>query len=200
MTKHQPSLGASFDPLSIQTELPYAFYARLRQEEPITFSPAINAYLVSRYDDIRAILSQPDLFSSKNALLHLTKFHPETITELMKGYPYMLTTLGDDGARHTRMRAPLQKALSPARVRAMEPYIREIATRLIDGFVSDGQAEIISQFAYLLPLEVILNILGIPQQDLAMVKRQCTAWRMLLSLPLAPEEQAECARQAVALV
>ena len=53
MTKHHPSLGAIFDPLHIQDELPYAFYAQIRQEEPITFSPSINAYLVSRYDDIR---------------------------------------------------------------------------------------------------------------------------------------------------
>jgi len=199
LTSHPSSLGVSFDPLHIQVELPYTFYAQLRQEEPITFSPAVNAYLVSRYDDIRSILSQPDLFSSKNALINTTKFHPQTIAELMKGYPYILTTLGDDGARHTRMRAPLQNALSPARVRAMEPFIREIATRLIDRFINDGQAEIISQFAYLLPLEVILNILGIPQQDLAMVKKQSDASRMLLSLPLAPEEQVECARQFVAL-
>src|SRR5216110_2942355 len=172
LASHDPSLGEVFDPLHIQVELPYAFYARLRQEEPITFSPTINAYLVSRYDDIRSILSQPDLFSSKNALLSGARFYPETITELRKGYPYVLTTIGDDGARHTRMREPFQKAFSPTSVRAMEPFIRETATKLIDRFRSDGQAEIISQFAYLLPLEVILAILGIPQQDLAVVKQQ----------------------------
>ena len=148
MTGHQQSLGAAFDPLHIQVELPYAFYTRLRQEEPITFSPTINAYLVSRYDDIHSILSQPDLFSSKDALLNYPlRFHPQTITELMKGYPYMITMLGDDGDRHTRMRQPFQNALSPTRVRAMEPFIREVTTKLIDSFISDGQAEIISQFA-----------------------------------------------------
>src|SRR5204862_6787580 len=101
LASHHSSLGIAFDPLHIQAELPYAFYTRLRQEEPITFSPTINAYLVSRYDDIRSILSQPDLFSSKNALLSGARFYPETITELRKGYPYVLTTIGDDGARHT---------------------------------------------------------------------------------------------------
>ena len=199
MAEQHSSLGPAFDPLHIQVELPYAFYARLRQEEPVTFSPTINAYLVSRYDDIRSILAQPDLFSSKDVLNFPLQFHPQTITELMKGYPYMLTTIGDDGARHTRMRQPFQNAFSPPRVRAMEPFIREVATKLIDSFVNNGQAEIISQFAYRLPLEVILNILGIPQQDLAMVKKQTDAGRMLLSLPLPPEEQAECARQYVAL-
>src|SRR5215472_6479545 len=201
LTEHHSPLGTTFDPLSIQFELPYAFYARLRQEEPITFSPTINAYLVSRYDDIQSILAQPDLFSSKNVILNAgaAQFYPETITELMKGYPYMLTTIGDDGARHTRMRRPFQNALSPTRVRAMEPFIRETATRLIDSFISDGQAEVISQFAYRLPLEVILAVLGIPQQDLAMVKKQSDASRMLLSLPLSVDEQVDCARQFVAL-
>ncbi len=199
LASHDPSLGEVFDPLHIQVELPYAFYARLRQEEPITFSPTINAYLVSRYEDIRSILAQPNLFSSKNALGFPVQFHPQTIAELRKGYPYAVPTLTDDGARHSRMRKPFEKAFSPIRVRAMEPFIREVATKLIDRFVSDGQAEIISQFAYLLPLEVILAILGIPQQDLAVVKQQSDALRMLVTLRLSPEEQAECARQYVAL-
>jgi len=93
----------------------------------------------------------------------------------------------------------LQKALSPARVRAIEPSIRAIAHKLIDRFINDGQAEIISQFAYLLPLEVIFTILGILQQDLPTVKQQCNAELKLLLLPLSPEEQVAYARQFVAL-
>src|SRR5215472_10969434 len=121
LTEHHSPLGTAFDPLSIQFELPYAFYAQLRQEEPITFSPAVNAYLVSRYDDIQSILAQPDLFSSKDVLINsgAAQFYPETIAELRKGYPYGLIPLGDDGARHTRTRRPFQNAFSPARVRAM---------------------------------------------------------------------------------
>jgi cytochrome P450 len=81
----------------------------------------------------------------------------------------------------------------------MEPAIREIATRLIDRFQSDGEAEIMSQFAYPFPLEVLLRILGIPQQDMEMVKSQNDDLRRMIALPLSPEEQSECARQFVAL-
>ena len=193
------SLGAAFDPLHIQVETPYAFYAKVRQEEPVTFSPALNAYLVSRYDDIRSILSRPDLFSSKNAFYSRIELYPETMIELRKGYPFQRRTLTSDGARHTRMREPLQKAFSPTRMRAMEPFIREMANKLINGFSNDGQAEIISQFAYPLPLEVIFTLLGIPQQDLAMVKKRSDDFRILLSLPLSLEQQVEYARQFVAL-
>ena len=201
MTSHPSPLGAAFDLLHIQVETPYTFYAQVRQEEPITFSPHLNVYLVSRYDDIRSVLSQPDLFLSRDALAlrSLMEFSPETLAELRKGYPPAPPTVATDGARHTKMREPLQKALTPTRVRAMEPFVSEIATRLIDRFISDGQAEIISQFASLLPLEVIFTLLGIPQQDLAMVKQQCDASQMLFTLPLSPEQQVACARQFVAL-
>lgn len=75
MTPHPfSSLGASFDPLHVQVEMPYDFYAQVRQEEPIPFSPALDAYLVSRYDDVRAILSQPEIFSSKDVSIFVWKF------------------------------------------------------------------------------------------------------------------------------
>jgi len=137
LTSHPTPLGAAFDPLHIQVETPYAFYAQLRQEEPITFSPLLNAYLVSRYDDIRSILSQPDLFLSRDALALRSRvaFSPEVLTELRKGYPLAPPTVATDGARHTKMREPLQKAFSPTHVRAMEPLVSEITTKLINGFM-----------------------------------------------------------------
>jgi len=165
--------------------MPYPFYAKVRQEEPITFNPILNAYLVSRYDDIRFIASRPDLFSSKDAIATRPpkQFSPETIAELEKGYPFRMTTIASDGARHTRLREPLQKAFAPTRVWAMEPSIRAIANKLVDCFIDDGQAEMIAQFCYPLPLEVIFVILGIPQQELAMIKKQSDDMLRMLMLP-----------------
>jgi len=198
-TPHSP-LGAAFDPLHVQVETPYAFYAQVRQEEPVTFNPALRAYLVSRYDDVRSILAQPELFSSKDALDFLpVEIYAQTIAELRKGYPFEPATIGNDGARHARLREPLQKALSLTRVRAMESFIRETANRMIDGFLKDGKAEIISQFAYPFPLEIILTMLGIPSQDLELVKKRSDDIQKLFFLPLSQEQQVECARQFVAL-
>jgi cytochrome P450 len=199
LTAYHTPLGESFDPLHIQVETPYAFYAQARREEPITFNPALRAYLVSRYDDIRSILLHPALFSSKDALDFPVERHAQTITELRKGYPFAPATIASDGDRHTRLREPVLRALSPTRVRAMESFIRETSTRIINGFLNAGKAEVISQFAYPFPLEIILTILGIPRQDLEMVKKRSDAVQMLLNLPLSEEEQAECARQFVAL-
>jgi cytochrome P450 len=159
LTSHHCSLGAAFDPSRAQVEELPDFYARLRQEEPITFNPALNAYLVSRYDDIRSIVVRSDLLSAKDDPVCRLEFYPQTIAELKKGYPLKTVTF-DDGERHARLRKPLQKTFSPTRVRAMAPVIREIATKLVNGFVGNGQAEIISEFARLLPREVILTMVS----------------------------------------
>ena len=199
MTSHHSSLGAAFDPSHVQVEALPDFYDRLRQEEPVTFNPALNAYLVSRYDDIRAIILQPELFSSKDASFSRLDFHPQVATELQKGYPLKPITFVDDGERHIRLRTPLQKIFSPAHVRTAEPIVREIVTGLIDRFVSDRQAEIISQFAYPLPLEAIFALVGIPQQDRAMVKKRYEALCTLITPSSPLDVQVECAREFVAL-
>lgn len=198
LTEHHPYLGATFDPLHVQVELPYTFYAKLRREEPITFSPSINAYLVSRYEDIRFILSHSDLFANLIPFILGIEIYPETVIELSKAYILIPSSISEK-ARRDKLHEAYRKQLSVASIRAREPFIREIATRLIDRFESHGQAELISQFAYPFPLEVLLTILGIPQQDMEMVKKQNDDFRRGISLPLSPEEQLECARQFVAL-
>lgn len=144
MTPHSFSpLGASFDPLRVQVEMPYDFYAQVRQEEPIPFSPALNAYLVARYPDVHTILSQPGIFSSKDVFEFGMEIHPEAIAELMKGYPYRPhATIRCDGAKHQSLKRILQKVLSPQRMRSMEPFIRDVVTRLIYTFLDKKEAEI----------------------------------------------------------
>src|SRR5947209_15537845 len=115
-----PSLGENFDPFGQHLEEPYAFYAQLRHEEPITFSPVLNAYLVSRFEDVRAILSQPDVFSSGETISPVGTLYPQTLVELSKGYPFTSTLINSDGAAHRRLREPLRKAFSPPRIRALE--------------------------------------------------------------------------------
>ncbi len=199
MTTHDPSLGTAYDPFDRHLENPYSFYTQLRHEEPITFSPCINAYLVSRYDDIHSILSQPDTFSSRDTLTPGITMHPRTIAELSKGCPFVPIVVNADGANHVRLREPLQKMFAPTRIRRMEPLIRQIATRLLDGFINDGHAEIISQLAYPLPLEVVLTVLGVPQKDMEEIKRLSDDWNALILSPLPEEQQVAHAQSLVAL-
>ncbi|MBV9020747.1 MAG: cytochrome P450 [Ktedonobacteraceae bacterium] len=199
MTTNNPSLGMTYDPFDRHLENPYSFYTQLRHEEPITFSPCINAYLVSRYDDIHSILSQPDTFSSKDTLTPGITMYPRTIAELSKGYPFVPIAVNADGANHVRLREPLQKMFAPVRIRTMEPLIRQIVTRLVDAFINDGHAEIISQLAYPLPLEVVLTLLGVPQKDMEEIKRLSDDWNALILSPMPEERQVAHAQSLLAL-
>src|SRR5215469_15275266 len=120
-------LGTLFDPLA---EDPYPFYTRARQEEPIMYCPPLDAWIVTRYKDIQQILLQPATFSSSNTLTSPVVFSPLALEELVKGYLPVPIVLNTDGADHTRFRVPLTKAFAPARIRAIEPFVREVADRL----------------------------------------------------------------------
>ncbi|HET8840644.1 MAG TPA: cytochrome P450 [Ktedonobacteraceae bacterium] len=195
----QPSLGENYDPFGRDLDNPYALYSQLRREEPITFSPVLNAYLVSRFDDVHSILAQPDLFSSKDTINSVVTLCPEALTELSKGYSAVINVINSDGQEHARFREPIQKAFAPKRIRALEPFLRQRISEVLDGFSNDGHAEIISQFAYPLPLEVVLLMLGIPKEDMAQVKQWCDEWVALFLSPLPEEKQVPYARSVVSL-
>ena len=179
-------LGAVFQPL---TEDPYPLYTRLRQEEPVTFSPALGAWLVTRYKDIQTILMQHENFSSRNTLDSAIKgFHPRALKEIAKGHIPYPTILNTDSIDHVRLRKPLVKVFAASRIRALEPFAYQVAHKLVDEFIQQGHAEIISQFAYCLPFEVILHLLGLPSQDLEIVREWVHDWLMLSTTPL-PEDQ-----------
>ena len=178
-------------------ENPYPFYARARKEEPIFFSPDLDTWVVTRYDDILTILSQPDIFSSKDALRPAVRFSPAVFVELSKGYPLVPNTVDNDGKDHLRFRNAVGKAFAPKRIKQLEPFIKEVATSLVDAFIDDHQAKMLSQFAYPLPLEVALFLIGVPKEDMDLAKKLSNSWAMLVNSPLPEEQQVECARDFV---
>ena len=203
MTTNPHSLNAIFQPLSNeQLENPYPVYTLARNQEPIFYSPQLlgdtGAWVVTRYDDTLAVIGQPEIFSSKDALRPVMTWTQETYMELMKGYPPVPMHINGDGVNHLRFRRPLNRFFSAASIKTLEPFIRARATALADAFANQYHAEMISQFAYPLPLEVILSIVGIPKEDLKDTKQWTDDWLALVSSPLPPERQVACARSLVA--
>lgn len=190
-------LGQIYHPLSSeQLENPYPLYEKLRQEEPITFSPEVGAWLVTRYNDLRSILSQPEIFSSRD--VKNPDLAPATFAILQQGYPMLPISIDSDGLNHQRFRQPHLKGLAPSRMVQYEGYIRALVNRLIDTFIDDGHAELIGQFAYPLPLEVMFYLFDIPQDHMAETKKWCQDLVALLYGSLPEEQQIECAKSVVA--
>jgi cytochrome P450 len=194
------SVGAEFSPLSAaHLANPYRFYDRAQREEPVFFSSMLNCWVVTRYEDISAALRDWQRFSSAGAFSSAIEFAPETKAILSQGIPLLEHAMtNNDPPRHTRIRSSVNKVFSAQRVASFEPRIRAIAERMIDSFVAAGQGNLVELFNYPFPAVVIFDIIGVPEADLRQVKEWCVATLDLLVRPMPAEQQAECARSALA--
>src|SRR2546430_474407 len=85
-----PHLGPEYNPLEgPQLENPYPFYARARREGPVFFSERLQAWIVTRYEDIRSVLLRPDIFSSKDTLRPVVTWVPEVFQVLATCYGFV---------------------------------------------------------------------------------------------------------------
>jgi cytochrome P450 len=151
---------------------PYPAYAWLREQAPVyrTRLPnGVEAYLVTRYDDVRAVLADPRL--SKNAAASYPGWRPGRTGipgEHRSGVAAHLLNL--DPPDHTRLRRLVSKAFTPRRVADFAPRIARIADDLLDACDPAGPPEtvdLIRRYAFPLPIVVICEMLGVPAEDQA---------------------------------
>lgn len=189
-----PHLGAQYNPFAgPHVSNPHPFFERLRKEEPVTFSPMLNMWLVSRFEDITAILKDPARFSNKDMLGSGTHLTEEAKAILAKGHDTRHVLLGMDPPDHTRLRRLMNRGFTAQRINAMAPFIQKMATELVDKFVADGRADLVEQLAWPLPAYVILGIMGVPYEDVWKIKRWSADWQQLTFEHIPPEKQVEMA-------
>ncbi len=136
---------------------PYSVYARLRRDDPLPLldMPMGPAYLVTRYADVRAVLSDPVLYSSHANANGVGLIMGRTILEM-------------DGIDHTRHRNLIAPAFVPRALKGDLPdVVARIAAELIAQLPRDGQADLVRDFACTVPIRVIAHIIGIPVEDYA---------------------------------
>src|SRR3954452_3698006 len=136
-------------------ECPYPFYAAMRRDEPVHRLPGQDVFLLSRWEDIVQAAEQPDRFSAtrtpEDAQPARLAFSPDDAPRSEGG----LTVAGlsnSDGAEHHFKRQLALRLISPTRLRAFTPRVRELADELIDGFAARGEVEFVRAFAAPLPL------------------------------------------------
>lgn len=164
-------LGDAFSPFgeAFVTD-PYPFLAQARREEPVFYSPEIEMWVVTRWEDVRRVLSETGSFISNVSLDPLKPFTEETRAVLSGSGPRATRGLSDsDGPDHQRMRRVAGKALTPRRLRVLEPQIREIVDEHIARFRDRGHAEILHELADPVPLHTMFVLLGVPLSELKTV-------------------------------
>ncbi|MFI9584080.1 cytochrome P450 [Streptomyces sp. NPDC052236] len=147
---------------------PYPAYAWLREHEPVHRTPlpsGVEAWLVTRYADAKQALADPRL--SKNPAHHAGSTHAKGKTGIPGERKAELMThlLNIDPPDHTRLRRLVSKAFTPRRVAEFAPRVQELTDSLIDGFADKGEADLIHEFAFPLPIYAICELLGVPRED-----------------------------------
>ncbi|MGH3732164.1 MAG: cytochrome P450 [Acidimicrobiales bacterium] len=179
------SLETAFNPFdSGFMNEPGSVLAQAREDSPVFFSPIINAWVVTRYSDIAAVLRDPAQFSSKDILSIVDLLSSEVIELFGDEIPMEGTLIGVDEPDHGRLRKVLEPGLSPARVAAYEPMIRARSNILIDGFLDRGGGDLAADFAYPLPLGVISEVLGMPRVKMADLRQAIEDWATLATATL----------------
>ncbi len=174
-------------------DCPYHAYALLREEAPVWHDPVGGFYVVTRYDLMRQVLLDTEHFSSQGAIQNSNPDHERTqrIRKLYeeKGWLPGLTLANRDDPRHKQLRSLFDKAFHAGRIKEMDPFVREVSYRLIDGFVGDGHCDWVRQFAVPMPLMVIIRQAGARQEDMWRIKGWTDAWVKRLGFMQTEEEE-----------
>jgi cytochrome P450 len=147
---------------------PYPAYAWLREHSPVHWTKlpsGVEAWLVTRYADARQALADGRL--SKNPDHHAEDAKGKSRTGIPgeRSANLMTHLLNIDPPDHTRLRRLVSKAFTPRRVAEFEPRVQELTDDLIDRFAPQGQADLIHDFAFPLPIYAICDLLGVPRED-----------------------------------
>jgi cytochrome P450 len=148
---------------------PYPLFARLREEAPVQKVPGRSEYLVSRHEDIVAVMRQPEVFSNLVFVIEDGAVRNATLEDARPGRVGPIFSA--DPPSHTHKRKLAFEFFKPGRLPAYKPAIAAAVDDLIDGFASTGRCEFVSEFATPLPTRAIFGILGLPEEDAAKALR-----------------------------
>ena len=155
-------LAATFDLEKLTPEFyanPYPTYRALRETEPVKRLPN-GSYFLTRYDDLVAAYKNTRTFSSDKK----KEFAPKYGASLL--YEHHTTSLVfNDPPAHTRVRRLIMGALSPRAIAGMEPDLVRLVDRLLDAVAAKGKVDLIDDFAAAIPIEVIGNLLDVPEDE-----------------------------------
>jgi cytochrome P450 len=145
-------------------EDPYPTYARLRAEAPVFYNEELDFFAYARHADVLAAFRDVDRYSNSYGVsLDPAAFGPDAHRAM--------SFLAMDPPRHTRMRSIVGKSFTPRRVAAMEDNIRALAVTHLAPALEAGSFDFIADFAGLLPMDVISELVGVPASDRAEVRR-----------------------------
>ena len=142
--------------------VPHDQFDRIRSEAPVYFHPDTEGsgfWCITRYDDLHTVSHEWEVFSSEWGItLH------EALTEEQLEQNRMMMLMMDP-PRHTKLRLLVNKGFTPRMINHLHDQVRTIARDIVDNIIEQGECDFVVDVAAELPLQVIAEMMGVPQAD-----------------------------------
>jgi cytochrome P450 len=184
---HTAKTEPLFNPLSPDyIRDPYPSYDRLRSTDPMHLTP-FGAYVASRHAEVSIVLR--DKRFGKDFVDRTTRRYGPQIMEVPVFRNMQHWMLQQDPPDHTRLRGLVVKAFTARRVEDMRPRIQQIVDETLDQVMPRGRMDLIEDFAFRLPVTIICDMLGIPEEHREVFYTGSrNGGRLLDPVPLSPAE------------
>ena len=157
------------DPDLYADGVPHELYARLRREDPVHWNPEKDGrgfWSITKYDDITAISKNPRLFSSARRNGGHRMFDENVVGIAGVGVEETeAPMISMDPPEHNRYRRLVSPGFTTPRLQALEPNIRERVCTILDRLGARSECEFVTEVAAELPIQVLAELLGVPQED-----------------------------------
>lgn len=151
---------------------PHSYYKDLRAESPVHWNDRWGGWVVTRYDDVVKVLRNAKSFSA-DRMAFLAR---ELTTEDMEPIQPIFEVLSRwmvfaDQPLHTDLRTLVNRQFTPKAVEGYRSTVREIVDEVLDEVERMGRMEVVRDFAYQIPMTVILDLMGVPDLDREKIKK-----------------------------
>ncbi len=144
---------------------PYPTYAWLREHEPLHHNPELDLWALTRHADVAEALRTEGTYSNSHGVaIEKSAWGPSAYK--------VMSILGMDPPRQKRLRSLVSRGFTPRRVHDLFPRILELTDRYLGECLERGSFDWIADFAGKLPMDVISEMMGVPEEDRAEVRRQ----------------------------
>lgn len=192
--------SALFDPFEPgYVRDPYSTLARLRETEPVFFSPSIGSWVVTRFETVKSVLRDTQRFSAKLVSDPLRPLCPHARGIIAKsGFDVPPLLVNNDPPTHGHYRAFFGAPLTRERIAALRPFIESTVDRYLDRLLAGPKpADLVAGLTWDVPALVLFELLGVPPRDVARVKDWASSRVVLTWGRPTDEEQVRLSTSAV---
>ena len=173
---------------------PFPLYESLQEHDPIHWSPAVRSWIITRYDDVRQVVMSPTMSSDRLRPFYeaLRDERREILAGVMRYLNEWLVFKAPP--EHTRLRKMMNVVFSLQLIQSREVAIRKTVDQLLGGMDPSHEVDFMEKVAVLLPAFVILDMMGLPREDFAEIKKWSDDLRLFIGTSRTEEDKYKKAR------